>query len=231
MNKSGRTSSRIIPRTYDGIGDKTIHQWMVRFAMAIQDYEAELTELDQAIGDGDHGINMHRGMSAAVARLNELVSAEPYAQLRSVSMTLTSTIGGSSGPLYGAFFLQSSHVIHHRSNLTLAEMTLVIDAGYRGVVQLGKAEVGDKTMVDTLDAAVKSLRASTANSETIPTALERCRQAARQAARNTIPMIAKRGRASYLGERSAGTQDPGATSACLLFDALAQAFQGLSEVP
>ena len=143
-------------------------------------------------------------------------------------MTLMSSVGGASGPLYGAFFLQSSHATLHKTELGLADLTSAMEAGYRGVVQLGKAAVGDKTMVDTLAAAVGSLRASCMHHEALPTALKACRKAARLAAEGTIPMVAKKGRASYIGERSAGTQDPGATSASLLIDSLAEAILSLS---
>ena len=131
-------------------------------------------------------------------------------QLRVIATTLMSSVGGASGPLYGAFFLQGSHATAHKAELGLTDLTSAIEAGYRGVVQLGKASVGDKTMVDTLAAAVRSLRVSCTHYEVLPEALKACRNAARTAAEGTIPMFARKGRASYLGERSAGVQDPGA---------------------
>jgi len=179
--------------------------------------------LDAAIGDADHGVNMRRGMNAVAAKLDTLALADLSGQLRVISMTLMSSVGGASGPLYGAFFLQSSHATLHKTDLGLADLTSALEAGYRGVIQLGKAAVGDKTMVDTLAAAVSSLRASCNHHEPLPGAVKACQKATRQAAEGTTPMIARKGRASYLGERSIGTQDPGATSASLLFDALAQA--------
>jgi len=196
---------------------------MTIFNASIQEAEPLLTELDAAIGDADHGVNMRRGMNAVAAKLDTLALADLSGQLRVISMTLMSSVGGASGPLYGAFFLQSSHATLHKTDLGLADLTSALEAGYRGVIQLGKAAVGDKTMVDTLAAAVSSLRASCNHHEPLPGAVKACQKATRQAAEGTTPMIARKGRASYLGERSIGTQDPGATSASLLFDALAQA--------
>jgi dihydroxyacetone kinase-like protein len=198
------------------------------FAENIGKAEQELTDLDLAIGDGDHGVNMRRGMDAVTGLLEDLESPNPSGQLRAISMTLISSVGGASGPLYGTFFLHSSHLTLHRPDLGLADLTAAVEAGYRGVVQLGKASVGDKTMVDALAAAVNSLRASGAHREPLPEALVACSRAARRAAEDTIPMIARKGRASYLGERSIGCQDPGATSASLLFESLAQVFEPLS---
>jgi dihydroxyacetone kinase-like protein len=167
-------------------------------------------------------------MNAVAEKLHELALADLSGQLRVISMTLMSSVGGASGPLYGAFFLQSSHATLHKQELGLGDLTSALEAGYRGVMQLGKAAVGDKTMVDTLAAAVSSLRASCTHYETLPDAVKACRKAAQLAAEGTIPMIARKGRASYIGERSAGTKDPGAASASLLFDSLAQAISTLT---
>jgi dihydroxyacetone kinase-like protein len=198
------------------------------FAERVRDSEQLLTELDAAIGDGDHGVNMRRGMNAVAEKIAELSLADLSGQLRVISMTLMSSVGGASGPLYGAFFLQSSHAALHKPELGVADLTAALEAGYRGVVQLGKASVGDKTMVDTMAAAVTSMRASCTHHEALPEALKACRKSARLAAEGTIPMIAKKGRASYIGDRSAGTQDPGATSAAMLFETLAEAVVILS---
>jgi dihydroxyacetone kinase-like protein len=223
MYNANKSSRRLNPEFSVKIVGETFKQWMVLFAASIQESEKRLTDLDAAIGDGDHGVNMSRGMNAVLEKLDSLALADLPGQLRVISMTLTSSIGGASGPLYGAFFLHCSHATLHKTQLGLADLTAAIEAGCRGVVQLGKAQVGDKTMVDTLDAAARSLRASCTHHEALPEAIKACRKAARLAAEGTSPMVAKKGRASYLGERSAGTQDPGATSASLLFDALAEA--------
>ena len=199
-----------------------LRQWMNAFAESIRQSESLLTELDSAIGDGDHGTNMHRGMDAVTEKLEDLALADLSGQLRIISTTLMSSVGGAAGPLYGAFFLQFSHATLRMTDLGLADVTAGLEAGCRGVVQLGKAVVGDKTMVDTLAAAVASLRASCTHGQLMPKALRACGKAADLAAEGTIPMVARKGRASYLGERSAGTKDPGAASAALLFETLTQ---------
>jgi dihydroxyacetone kinase-like protein len=224
VKTSSRTSSSLQIR----LTGKTLHKWMTLFAASIREAEPLLAELDSAIGDGDHGFNMRRGMNMVGSKLDSLALADLSGQLRVISVALTSSVGGASGPLYGTFFLQSSHATVHKQEIGLADLTAAMEAGYRGVVQLGKASVGDKTMVDTLAAAVRSLRASCTHFEALPTALQACRKAARMAAEGTVPMVARKGRASYLGERSAGTQDPGATSASLLFEALAEAVSSSS---
>ena len=223
MNNPNKSSRRLNPEFQVRFTGETLRQWMTLFNASIREAEPLLTELDAAIGDADHGVNMRRGMNAVAAKLDTLALGDLSGQFRVISTTLMTSVGGASGPLYGAFFLQSSHATLHKSDLGLADLTSAMEAGYRGVVQLGKAAVGDKTMVDTLAAAVSSLRASCTHHEPLPEAVKACRKAARLAAEGTIPMIARKGRASYIGERSAGTQDPGATSASLLIDTLAQA--------
>jgi dihydroxyacetone kinase-like protein len=228
MNTLRKGSQRLNPEYHVRMSGETLRQWMKLFAARIDDAKDVLTELDAAIGDGDHGVNMNRGMSAVMDRLNALSFGDLSGQMRVVSTTLMSSVGGASGPLYGAFFLQSSHAIQHKTEIGLADLTSAVEAGGRGVVQLGKAAVGDKTMVDTLAAAAASSRASCNHFESFTQAVTACRKAARVAAEGTTPMVARKGRASYLGERSAGTQDPGATSVSLLFDSLAEAITTLS---
>jgi dihydroxyacetone kinase-like protein len=228
MNNLNKGSRRLNPAFQVRMSGVALRNWMSLFAASMRESESLLTELDSAIGDGDHGANMRRGMDAVEKKLDELALADFSGQLRVISTTLMSSVGGASGPLFGAFFLQSSHTTQHKPELGLADLAAAMEAGYRGVVQLGKAEVGDKTMVDTLAAAIRSLRASCTHYEALPDAVKACRNAARLAAEGTIPMVARKGRASYIGERSAGTQDPGATSAALLFDCLAQAVSTLS---
>lgn len=223
MNNLNKGSRRLNPEFQVRLTGEGLRLWMTLFAASIREFNDLLTVLDSAIGDGDHGTNMRRGMDAVSEKLHSLALADLSGQMRVISTTLLSSVGGASGPLYGAFFLQASHATLHKADLGVADLTSAIEAGYRGVVQLGKAAVGDKTMVDTLAAAASSLRASCNHYEALPQALKACRHAARLAAEGTIPMVAKKGRASYLGERSAGTQDPGATSAALLFETLAEA--------
>ena len=231
MTAPKKGSRRLEPEYQIRLTSSTLQKWMRAFAVKIREEETRLTDIDSLIGDGDHGVNMRRGMNAVSAKLEELVGLDLAAQLRGISATLTSSVGGASGPLYGAFFLHASHGALHKSELNLADLALAMDAGYRGVVQLGKAEVGDKTMVDALAAAVRSLRESCTHRESLPQALALCRAATLQAVIDTIPMTAKKGRASYLGERSIGTQDPGATSTSLLFDSLAEAIVPISKPP
>ena len=231
MNNLNKGSRRLNPEFQIRVTGETLQRWMALFATAIREAEPVLTDLDSAIGDGDHGANMRRGMDAVAQKLDSLSFADLSGQLRIISTTLMSSVGGAAGPLYGAFFLQSSHATLHKADLGLSDLTAALEAGCRGVVQLGKAAIGDKTMVDTLTAAVSSLRASCTHHEPLVDALKACRKAALAAAEGTIPMIAKKGRASYLGERSAGTQDPGATSASLLFETLAQSVSSSSKHP
>lgn len=202
---------------------EALRRWMALFDQSVREHEARLTELDAAVGDADHGVNMRRGMKAVREKLDTVGLADFSGQLRLISTTLMSSVGGASGPLYGAFFLQSSHAMLHKPELGLGDLTMALEAGCRGVVQLGKAAVGDKTMVDTLAAAVRSLRTSCTHYEALPEALKAASRAAQLAAEGTIPMVARKGRASYIGERSAGTMDPGACSAALLFETLSDA--------
>ena len=220
MNKSSR---RLSSPQSERISSPTLQLWMEIFSAKISESERLLTDLDAAIGDGDHGTNMRRGMTAVLGRLNELAFDSPSGQFRIISTAMMSSVGGASGPLYGAFFLQSSNAALNKGDWGLHDFTSAMQAGLRGVMQLGKAAVGDKTMVDSLTAAIESLHASCERHDALPDAFESCRQATHLAAEATTPMIARKGRASYLGDRSAGVQDPGATSASLLFDSLAQA--------
>jgi dihydroxyacetone kinase-like protein len=201
----------------------TVEAWMRFFEDEIGRAVPLLTELDRAIGDGDHGVNIYRGVKAVVSRLDEPVAPNLLIQFRTISAALTSSVGGASGPLYGAFFLQASQTVLQKAEVSLADFAALTDAGCQGVVKLGKASVGDKTMVDTLHAAVVSLRESCHRHLPLREGLHACALATCRAAEATKPLVAKKGRASYLGERSAGTQDPGATSAHLLFLSLAQA--------
>jgi dihydroxyacetone kinase-like protein len=224
MNSLRPPTRRLDSRVKIPFTSQTLFRWMELFADNILRSEAFLTDLDRAIGDGDHGTNMRRGCAAILAKIKAGAPPDLCGRLRLISMALTSSVGGASGPLYGAFFLQGSSVTLYKSELSLHDLTLFVDAGCQGVMQLGKAVPGDKTMVDTMTAAVSSLRNACGRREPLPGALLSCAQAAGQAARETIPLVARKGRASYLGERSAGFQDPGAASSHLLFQSLAQAF-------
>jgi dihydroxyacetone kinase-like protein len=202
--------------THDAIED-----WMKRFAANVAENRAYLTKLDGAIGDGDHGTNMDRGMKKALERLEATEGDDIGASLKAVGMALVSSVGGAAGPLYGTLFLQMGQATAGRSELDLAGFTEALDAGIQGVIKRGKAEPGDKTMLDALGPALEALRA--ADGDDVAVALERAADAAREGMEATTPLVARKGRASYLGERSAGHQDPGATSSHLLLKTVAEA--------
>jgi dihydroxyacetone kinase-like protein len=198
-----------------------IEEWMKRFAAEVAENRAYLTKLDGAIGDGDHGTNMDRGMKKVLERLDATDGDDIGASLKAVGMALVSSVGGAAGPLYGTLFLQMGQATAGRSELDLAGFTEALDAGVQGVIKRGKAEPGDKTMLDALGPALEALR--TADADDVPGALARAAEAAREGMEATVPMVARKGRASYLGERSAGHQDPGATSSHLLLKTAAEA--------
>ena len=193
--------------------------WLREFARLIAEQRDQLTALDAAIGDADHGTNMDRGMSAVVSNLSGL-GGETAAQLcKQAGMTLVSTVGGASGPLYGTFLLRFAAAAGERTELDATEFAAAMRAGLDGIVARGKAEREDKTMFDALAPAVEALEAGLAGP--FDEALRAAADAADKGRDATIEMLARKGRASYLGERSIGHQDPGATSAALLVRAAA----------
>ena len=198
-----------------------VEDWMKRFAAEMAENRAYLTKLDGAIGDGDHGTNMDRGMKKALERLEATDGDDIGASLKAVGMALVSSVGGAAGPLYGTLFMQMGQAAAGKSELDLAGFTEALDAGVQGVIKRGKAEPGDKTMLDALGPALDALRE--ADGDDIAGALERAAEAAREGMEATVPLVARKGRASYLGERSAGHQDPGATSSHLLLKTAAEA--------
>jgi dihydroxyacetone kinase-like protein len=191
--------------------------WVRRYGDVVAEHKGELTQLDSAIGDGDHGTNMDRGMRKALERLDGVeADGDIGAALKAVAMALISSVGGAAGPLYGTLFLQMANATSGRGELDLAGWTGALEAGLQGVIARGKAEVGDKTMVDALAPAVEALRDAQAQGADLPAALERSASAAQDGMERTVDLVARKGRASYLGPRSAGHQDPGATSTYLL---------------
>jgi dihydroxyacetone kinase-like protein len=195
--------------------------WIREFARLIAANKDLLTRLDSAIGDADHGVNMDRGMSAVTAALGDEVPAGPAALLKRTGMTLVSTVGGASGPLYGTAFLRMAAAAGDAESLDAHGFAKTLRAGLDGVVARGKAEAGDKTMYDALAPAVDALDAALAAWQPLGAALRAAVGAAEAGRDATIPMMARKGRASYLGERSVGHQDPGATSVTLLLTAAA----------
>ena len=208
-----------MPVSYGQVSD-----WIRAFAAVVAENKEYLTELDSAIGDADHGINMNRGMAAVVGKLDEGEAADIGALLRTVGMTLVSKVGGASGPLYGTLFLEMGKSAAGQSELSDEGWADALAAGVAGVQRRGKAELGDKTMVDVLVPAVETVRAALAGGAPLDEALRRSAEAAQAAMTATIPLVARKGRASYLGERSAGHQDPGATSSWLLVLGAAETF-------
>ena len=191
------------------------------FADRLHERREELTELDSAIGDADHGINMDRGFTAVRAKLNDLDGSDLGATAKAVGMTLISTVGGASGPLYGTFFLRFATAVGDGTALDATELGAALRAGLEGVIHRGKATTDDKTMVDAMGPAVDAYDAAAASG--IPAALEAAATAAAEGRDRITPMVARKGRASYLGERSANHQDPGATSTTILFESLRDA--------
>jgi dihydroxyacetone kinase-like protein len=196
--------------------------WVRAFSASVAENKDYLTKLDQAIGDADHGINMDRGMTAVLAKLDGLEGEDIGALLKAVGMTLVSTVGGAAGPLYGTLFLQMGVATAGKSELEPEDWAAALDAAVQGVQMRGKAEPGDKTMVDALIPARDAFSAAVTEGASFEEALGRSAQAAEEGMQATIPLVARKGRASYLGERSAGHQDPGATSSHLLLKTAAE---------
>jgi dihydroxyacetone kinase-like protein len=208
----------------DNVTTAVFDTWVRQFATLVAQNRDYLTELDAAIGDADHGSNMDRGMKAAVAALDQTEPATAGALLTKVGMTLVSTVGGASGPLFGTLFLRMGTSLGDAGPVRAEQVATALRAGLDGVVARGKAEPGDKTMFDALAPAVDALDAALADGSDLAAALQRAGQAAAAGRDATTPMLARKGRASYLGERSVGHQDPGATSVALLLQAATTSF-------
>ena len=204
------------------VGHDDVVRWVRAFADEVAANKDFLTELDSAIGDADHGINMNRGMTAVVGKLDGLAETDIAATMKTIGMTLVSTVGGASGPLYGTLFLRFGTSTAGKKRLELANWAAMIEAGVDGVRARGKAELGDKTMLDALSPARDALMGAAANGSAFGAALVAATAAAQEGMKATIPLVARKGRASYLGERSAGHQDPGATSSWMLMRAAAE---------
>ncbi|MGH3761494.1 dihydroxyacetone kinase subunit DhaL [Actinophytocola sp.] len=192
-------------------------------AAVVEEHRVELIQLDRAIGDGDHGENLDRGFKAVLSKLDESTPDTPAAVLKIVATTLISKVGGAAGPLYGTAFLRAATALGSAAELAVAEVTEALRAALGGVVARGKAELGDKTMVDALDPAV---RAAEKEQGSVAALLSAAADAAATGAESTVPLVARKGRASYLGERSAGHLDPGARSTALLLRSLADSAAG-----
>ncbi len=200
--------------------------WLDACARALTAHRQELTDLDTAIGDGDHGLNMHRGFVKVAEKLPACADYDIGTVLKTVGMTLLSSVGGASGPLYGTFFLKAAQASAGKNVLTLADLAALVAAGTRGVIDRGHAQKGDKTMCDVWLPVSESLAAAQTSGETLAHALKTAAICAAEAAEATVPMQARKGRASYLNERSIGHKDPGAASSALLVSALADVVDG-----
>ncbi len=200
-------------------GTEQFEAWLRDYAAVVGENAAWLTELDSAIGDADHGSNMDRGMRAVVGQLDKGVFDSAEAMLKKTGMTLVSTVGGASGPLYGTFFLRAAGVLTDVEDADAAAVGAALRAGVEGIVQRGHAELEDKTMYD---AWAPALEAFDAAGDDLAAALTAAAEAAAKGRDATVPLVARKGRASYLGERSAGHLDPGAASTTLLLESAAR---------
>lgn len=201
------------------IKQEDVVRWIKASADVLHENRDYLTKLDAAIGDADHGANMDRGFRAVISKADEFADKDIGTIFKTVGMTLLSTVGGAGGPLYGTFFLQMGMKTAGKMELSLEDWTTALEAAVNGVVMRGKAELGDKTMVDALTPALNALRKAVEENRSIDEALQAAAQAAKEGMEATTPLVARKGRASYLGSRSAGHQDPGATSSYLLLQA------------
>lgn len=195
--------------------------WLRAYAAQVEQRRAELIELDAAIGDADHGENMHRGMRAVLQQLDATTPETPSEVLKLAATTLISKVGGAAGPLYGTAFLRASTAVKERDVLAVDDVVGLLAAARDGIVARGKAETGDKTMVDAWTPAVSAAQDAAGSGGDHGTVLAAAAEAAEQGMHDTVPLVARKGRASYLGERSAGHQDPGATSTAMLLRCLA----------
>lgn len=195
-----------------------IIQWIEQCATKFNDNQQFLTELDTAIGDADHGLNMQRGFAKVLEKLPTVADKDIGTVLKTVGMTLLSSVGGASGPLFGTLFMKMATTTQNKEQVNLSEFTLALQEGVSGVIARGKAEIGDKTMCDVWLPVIAELQANQDLMQAVTVA--------EKALESTIPLQAKKGRASYLGERSVGHQDPGATSATLMITALNEVIHG-----
>ena len=202
-----------------------IVQWLEKTAVVLKENKEYLTELDAAIGDADHGINMDRGFRNVMEKLPTVADKDIGNILKTTGMTLISSVGGAAGPLYGTFYLRGGMAVAGREELDGSELVKMLQAGVDGIVQRGRANREDKTMFDTWAPALEALNEALAESDDLVAAMYSAVAAAEKGMKDTTPLQAKKGRASYLGERSIGHQDPGATSSYLILKALLESIE------
>ena len=209
----------------EAVGKEAVLRWLEALQQVYAANRQWLTELDSAIGDADHGINMDRGFTAVKSELAAHVPPDIRSVFQVVATSLIRHVGGAAGPLYGTFFLRSAAACAGKTEIAAADVPILFQAGIEGVGQRGKAAAGDKTMMDALLPALDAMRKACAEGGSLTAILDRGAAAARAGMLGTIPMQARKGRASYLGARSIGHQDPGATSAYLLLQAAADTWR------
>lgn len=198
-------------------------------AARIKEHRDELVQLDSAIGDADHGINLDRGFTAVLAKLPTVADKDIGTILKTVGMTLVSTVGGASGPLYGTAFMRAGMALVDRQQLGPAELVVALEAAMEGIMARGKAQRGEKTMLDAIGPGIDVLKQAQTSGEDFMLAMRRAVDAVEQGMKSTIPMLATKGRASYLGERSIGHQDPGATSSFYMAQVLLEMVESIRE--
>ena len=196
--------------------------WIEQSAAALSAAQDELTALDTAIGDGDHGLSIQRGFHKVAEKLHGQEGQDLGSLAKSTGMTLLSSVGGASGPLYGTLFLKAAPALNGKTDLDTATLAQAIADGVAGLAARGQAVVGDKTMIDVWQPAAAALQQAAADGADLATASAKAAAVAQEAAESTIPLVAKKGRASYLGERSAGHKDPGAASSAIILHVLAE---------
>jgi len=202
------------------ITKEDIIEWLKTTAVVLEKNAQYLTELDSPIGDADHGFNMNRGFKKIMSKLPQVEDNDIGTILKAVGMALITSVGGAGGPLYGTFYMDAGKAVAGKIKLSTNDLIALLNAGLKGVVRIGKTNLGDKTMVDAIHPAVEVIRKTLANNKDVIKALHCMTDAAYKGMKDTIPMLAKKGRASYLGERSIGHQDPGATSSYLILKTL-----------
>jgi len=207
------------------VGKEAVLQWLEALQQVYAGNRQWLTELDSAIGDADHGINMDRGFTAVKAELAAQVPADIAAVFRTVATALIRHVGGSAGPLYGTFFLRAAAACAGKTEIAATDVVTLFQTGIQGIIERGKASAGDKTMLDALLPALDAMRTALADGGSLAAILDQGAAAAKAGMLATVPMQARKGRASYLGARSIGHQDPGATSSYLLLQAAADTWR------
>ncbi len=207
--------------------NEDVMRWLERVADVLHENREYLTSLDSAIGDADHGINMDRGFTAVRGKFPTMASMDIATQFRTVGSTLVSTVGGASGPLYGTAFLRAGGAVASKQELAPADVVALLEAFVGGIVARGKAHQGEKTMLDALIPALDAAKQALNEGVSLAEMTQRATAAAEEGMKATIPLLATKGRASYLGERSVGHQDPGATSSWLILRSLAETCQDM----